>query len=402
MPTSVTELADRFGYPDALTQILKTIAETVTRSAPARFALVLSGSVATGDFVWRSGAGGVRLLSDIDATLFVDGDWTGQSELDAMITRIETEIGSPLFHIDLSTLPFRSLTRIANRFQHVEARLAGIVLAGEDVLSHYPQSVDARAARQSTLGNLWKCVLNWSPEKVDGEDEAYRIALSRTILDLPILALSERSECIAGHRNRCEAFLAQDDAPPLVDSTTRSAVRLGLRMREEGAASREELETAALASVCAAMMLFGVPEQEVFSASSEVVRKIAALFPSRDFRRFLGESRGLRSEQGGALASLRWWLRRKEPVGAAALLGLFAYTVSGGVDDPSQAIALRLSEYGGRAPVSGRGSEYVFAARQEYWRGRCRLNPSDAAKSEFYRKLLGDEVGPRSAPTRTS
>ena len=158
MPTSPGELADRFGYPEELTAILDAIVAVVSRSARGRHALVLSGSVATGDFVWRSGEAGPRLLSDLDATLYVEGEWAGRRELDATIARLEREVASPLFHIDLSVQSMQSLDRIEERFQHVEARLAGIVLCGEDVFERYPERVETRAARQSTLNNLWKCV----------------------------------------------------------------------------------------------------------------------------------------------------------------------------------------------------------------------------------------------------
>ena len=129
------------------------------------------------------------------------------------------------------------------------------------------------------------------------------MALSRTILDLPILAWSEKGECLPGHRQRCESFLSSPDDEPLINDDTRDAVRLGLEMRTTGEVAREPLEQAARTSVCAAMALFGVPRDDVFSASPEVVRRIAAIVPERTPRRFLGESRGLWPAVGGPLRS---------------------------------------------------------------------------------------------------
>jgi len=398
MIVSPAELSSRFGYPSGLTRILDGIVESIERLIPGRKSLVLSGSIATGDFVWRETADGVRFLSDIDATLYVSDsavrDSAGRRDLDEVLSRLEEQISSALFHIDLSVQSFGSLSRIENRFQHVEARLAAVVMLGDDVFEEYPESVDARAARQSTLANLWKCVLNAPISDSSSDDEAYRMALSRTILDLPILVLSEEGKCLAGHRERSEAFLSRPDAVPLVDDDTRAAVRLGLRMRKDGSATRVELEKAALVSVRAAMRCFGVPAEQVFSASPEVVRRIEEIVSSRSFRRFLGESRGLLRGDDGIVSALRWWVRRKEPIGAAALLALFSFIIGGADGEPPSAISDRLSEFSGGTHIRGSGVEFVAAARRDYWRGRCRLNPSDAAKDQFYSRLLGEEADP--------
>ena len=56
----VDALCDRHAYPDALRALLHAIVELCVAEIPGLEGLVLSGSTATGDFVWRQADDGLR------------------------------------------------------------------------------------------------------------------------------------------------------------------------------------------------------------------------------------------------------------------------------------------------------------------------------------------------------
>jgi hypothetical protein len=355
--------------------VLEGLVESAENEIPGLRALVLSGSVATGDFVWRERGDSVRLLSDIDAMAFAE-EGGGQPAFNAALERLERLHPSKLFQIDVSILPFSSLDHLPHRFQLVESRLAGVAPIGANVLERFPQQFDHRAARQSFFGNLRKGVLTW-PGPEAGEDEEYRLALARVILDLPILAFSERGRCVVGHAARAAAFLSLDDSHPLVDDFTRSAVTAALRMRQRGDVTRRELEEA-VPVVIDALLDFLDGGGPAGPADSELARRIAKLLPPRTPRRFMGELRAALQDPCLLVRDPGWWPRRKEAVGGAALIGLLRFALDGAVGAPPAGVCALLSAFTGGRRAGGEGVVFLREAGRLYWEAYCRLYPSVA------------------------
>ncbi len=375
--TVVGDLCNRHGYPPALRSVLDEVVAAARAEIPGLRALVLSGSVATGDFVWREFGGVVRLLSDIDVLAFA-GRGGSHASFSQVLRQLEQRHSSPLFEIDVSISPASALRHLPERYQFVEARLAAVAPVGEEVLPLFPERFDPRAARQSFFGNVWKGVLNW-PGIDAGDDELYRLALARMILDLPILAFSESGSCIPGHAARVEAFCELPGEHPLAQSDLVGAVTRALRMRRQGDVSREDLESDA-PRVIDALLDFLDGGGPLGDVDASLARRVGRLLPPRPLRRLAGELRGGLLTPGLLLRDPLWWLRRKEAVGGAALLGLLRFALAGASGSPPPGIASLLRAWsGGDRPV-GIGPAYLADARRIYWAGRRRLYPSDAQK----------------------
>jgi hypothetical protein len=387
MAESPAEVCRRFGYPALLEEVLSTLAEASRRAFPDLRSLVLSGSTCTGDFVWRSDGSKTRLLSDIDAFLFVDGRPHPRPEFQAVVERLERAQASPLFHIDVSISRSSALRRLPRQYQMVESGLSGIVLAGRDVLPSFPRQFDSRGPHESFFWNLWKGILAW-PGAGGGSEEIYLLALARLILDAPLLAFSEGGMCIPGHRARAEAFLELGEGHRLADEQTRRAVRLALQVRERGDVRREQIEPLVLPLIDRVLDYLDGGAAPPRDPSPELVRRIRRLLPPRSPRRLLGELRSVVQSPHGLGRDAAWLLRRKEAVGGAALLGLLAFVLGGAEGRPPPGIAERLGEFTGGIVPTGEGGQFVVESRRVYWNGCCRLSRSAKSKDAFFQRLI--------------
>jgi predicted nucleotidyltransferase len=375
--TVVGDLCSRHGYPAALRSILDEVVAAARAEIPGLRAIVLSGSVATGDFVWRDVGGAVRLLSDIDVFVFA-GRSGPHASFSQVLRELERRHPSPLFEIDVSISGASTLRHLPERYQFVEARLAAVAPVGEEVLALFPERFDPRAARQSFFGNVRKGVLNW-PEMAASDDELYRLALARMILDLPILAFSESGRCIPGHAARAEAFRELPDQHPLAQPDLVRAVNCALRMRQWGDVSREGLEADAL-RVIDALFDFLDGAGPVGEADALLARRIGRLLPPRPLRRLAGEFRAAVLTPRLLLRDPLWWLRRKEAAGGAALLGLFRFALTGANGSPPPGIAPLLQAWSGGESTEGVGEAFLADARRVYRAGHRRLFPAAAHK----------------------
>jgi hypothetical protein len=390
MLESPRSLCRRYSYPKALEEVLSELTDRARASIPGLHSFVVSGSVATGDFAWREEPAGVRFLSDVDAFLFVDGRPGRAPEFDATVERLERTHGSPLFHIDTSISPVSALRRLPRTYQFVETGMAGVVLAGRDVLPRFPTRFEPRATRQAAIGNFWKGVLCW-PDVGGGSEEVYLQSLARIVLDTPILALAAQGRCIPGHRARAEAFLGLGDDHPLVCESSRKAVALAVRARQGEEVRRAALEPLILPLIDRVFDFLdgcGPPPRDPDRA---LVRRIRRLLPPRTPRLLAGELRSVLRSPRGPVRDVGWLLRRKEAVGGAALLGLLAFALSGARGEPPGGITARLREFTGGSAPSGSGRAFLTEARRVYWAGCCRLYPSAQLKDAFYRRLLRAE-----------
>ena len=387
MPGAIRDLSRRYGYPPELEEVLQRIVDAAREAYPELHGFILSGSAATGDFVWRRTQEGVDLLSDIDALLFVEFGGARPETLVEELRALEAQQRSPLFQIDVVVNPMSALGRIPKSFQMVETRLCGVVLAGEDVLDAFPAEYDPRASRQAFLLNLWKPILFWMPRGTE-HDFTYVQAAARFFLDLPLIELSEAGRCVPGHLERAERFLAASGSSRFHSPSTEEAVSWAREARLTPHARRSDLEglIARFAFDVTAMIDGnGDPPRDPDLA---LVHRLAAWIPRRTPRRVGGELRSLLRAPRNPLGDLRWLVCRKEAVGAAALLGLLAYLSESDFEEPPSGIAARLRELSRKPIPPSNGLEFIQDAKRAYWAGLCDLYPSARKKESAYAPLL--------------
>jgi hypothetical protein len=372
--TTIDDLCDRHEYPIELRAVLTSLVESARREIDGLKALVLTGSIATGDFVWRGDADGARLLSDIDVIAFAERAGP-RPAFSAAVRKLEHGQTSELFHIDVVISSMSAMRRLQHSYQFVEARLSGVAPIGRETLESFPRHFDPRGVRQSFFDNIRKGVLSW-PGPEDHDDEAYRLALARMILDLPILAFSEGGRCIPGHAARVDEFLALEETHPLADHSTRRAASTALRMRQRGDVPLGDLSDL-VPEVIDRLFNFLDRKGPAGAADEQLARRIGRLLPPRRPRRLAGELRAALRDTGLWWKDPGWWLRRKEAMAGAALIGLLRFALSGASGSPEPGITALLRAYtGGRAPT-GEGPIFLDEARRIYWEGRCRLYPSE-------------------------
>jgi hypothetical protein len=370
--------------------------EAVRDAYPSLISLVLSGSTATGDYVWGRDEQVVTLHSDIDALLYVKNFGDAHPErLERRLIDIQGRQPSELFQIDIAINPAAALRRIPASYQMAETRKSGVVLVGENVLSAYPANFDPRSARQAFLANLWKPILYWTPEgggRTPEIDLLYTQVAARFFLDLPLLVCAEAGLCVAGHQARAERYLATGATDRFQSDTGREAVRWALAARRDPKPDREGLEKklATFAfDVAAALDERGRPPEDPDPA---LVRRLAAWRPRRTPRRIGGELRSVLRTPRNPVTDLAWLVSRKEATAGAALLGLLAYLATACESPPSPGIAARLAEFAREPALDGRAASWFYAAKQQYWRGLVDLYPSMRSKAPSHQRFLDPPV----------
>ena len=73
MRSHAGELCDQHGYPSELATVLDEIVELAQTHLADVHSIVLSPSLSTGDFLWKRDGSDVRLLSDIDGFIYLNG-----------------------------------------------------------------------------------------------------------------------------------------------------------------------------------------------------------------------------------------------------------------------------------------------------------------------------------------
>ena len=397
MPSPVDELCSRYHYPDALRDVLNQLVDAAAEAYPEAKSFILSGSGSTGDYVYREDPHGeIELISDLDMTLFTGSGDQRPEVLEEAIDDIKLRHRSSLFQVDVEVNPLRMLESIAPSFQMVETRHAGVVLAGEDVLAHYPESFDNRASRRSFLGNLWKPVLYWTPGG-SGHDVVYTQVAARLFLDVPLLAGANNGECIPGHRARAEHYLSSPSTKGLYSEALRERVRWAIEARtnptEERAGLERSIADFAFEVTQAIDGMGPVPEDP----DHALVERLADWLPKRTPRRLAGETRSVLRDPHSPTEDLRWIARNKEAMGGAAMLGILAYLASGEGDAPEaplpSGVADRLCEYARLDSLAREDDEtaldFVARIKAAYWSGLSTLYPSlgkkEAGLEVFFR-----------------
>lgn len=351
MSRAIDALCSRHHYPDALRAVLLDVAAACRDAYPGLVSLIVTGSAATGDYVFCEDATGTRLVSDLDLMLFADLRDAQPERLHDATAAIAAAHPSPLFDVDIAVTAASALGRVPARFQMVEARQAGVVIEGQDVLDRFPSRFDPRAARASFLNNLAKPFYHWAP-RASGFDLEYQQVAARLFLDVPLLVGAGERQCIAGHRARAEAYLASPSRSGLHAEPLRERVQWALAVRQAPSHERTALEAGVADFACAVVAcLDGGERPATFDA--KLAHRLAAQLAPRTLRRVAGELRTLVRNPGAPARDLSWWWQRKEAQAAAAALGVLVElgATAGEADafDPPRDVLERLAAFA-RAP----------------------------------------------------
>lgn len=382
----IRALMDRFGYPQELEEKLVALRGILERACGSRLrSVLLGGSIASGDFVWLRGQAGVTLLSDIDAIAFVDGA-VDRARIAGQLRELRRDrAATPLFHVDVSLSPAAGLQRLPRSFQAAEMRRAGWVLAGEDVRRCFPVAFDPATARQAFFYNLWKPFLFGALRET--RPDLYQQAIARQILDVALLAFSESGVCIAGHRQRAQAFQDLPAEHALKTPAVRAALQDALLIRQGGSCNLETLEHEQRAAI-QAVLHFLLARHGGQTTGPLTPRQIGRLLARRSWRQRAAEMRG---ELARHSLDPLWLLRRKEALAAAALLEI-GRSCTPGSRAPAPPRARRwLSAFAGEPVPALAGEAFANAARGVYWRGLLRLHPGLCRDADWVEPLLRGE-----------
>ncbi len=363
----VTQLCERYEYPEELGILLGEIARIARDVFGDLEGIVLTPSVSSGDFLWTRKDGEVRLLSDVDGFVFARATNQQIVRFRQAIALLARGRGGPLFKIDLSINRPSEVGRMPETFQMVETRLAGFELAGAGLLGRFPTRFDPRASRQALLLNLWKPLASDEPGR-------WEQSTARLLLDIPLLATSEQGVCRPGHRARAEWFLNDRPGRLGASSLLRQAVEVALAARLDPPGDRALLAASLVPAIEETLALIdggGPPPHEPDAA---FVTRLASWLPPRSPRRGLGELRTLLRRPSSPPTDLRWWIRRKEAMGGAALWGLLQIAQCG--RSPNQGTAQWLAAYARRSTLDPHAADFVVRALEQYRRGLVELYPS--------------------------
>ena len=382
--TGIRNLCSKFGYPSELEEILTSISEILQRTYGRSLkSVIVCGSVATGDFVWRREGADVRLMSDIDAVALVEGA-TGRRQASEAISGLRSgSASSPLFHVDVSIGSPRSVRRGVATYQTAEIRDAGWLLLGQDLRGLFPSQFQPAAAREAFFFNLWKPLL-FSTLK-GTQPEVYALTVARQILDVTILAFSQAGVCLPGHRRRVQAFLTLPEEHSLATAGVRKAVNQAMRIRERGAADIDQLEAAQMETLRTSMTFLdsGMPSDW---SDPTLPLRIRRLLPSRRLRRLAAE---VRNECRAGHFNPLWIRRRKETFAAAVLLFAYQYRAGGGKGPIPGDVLKWMEQHCGTRILAPQSEEFLHLLRRVYWAGQLRLRPSAAMDRNWVEPLIG-------------
>lgn len=387
---NVKQICEQHGYPFEIAALLEDVCRLTQEKVSNVRSLMLSGSVATGDLVYRRDANGLKIFSDLDLLVFADTPKIAE-DFTLRVSELESRFHTNLFHIDLPINPMRALRRIAPSYQMVELRKVNSVLWGKDFRSLFPSQADVRFSRQSLLLNLWKAILYW-PDGNPERYECFQWILARLILDVPLLVFSELQNVIAGHFARAQAFCELTaTVHPLATSAIQTAVMRAAAMRRAGAVEGADLWPDFLTVLDIVLCYLNLGSlQDPVSINARAAR-LKKLLPQRSLRRIGGEFRAVLHGHGSALQRGVWWLGRKEVWAGLSALEMIAWLARGESRAALDKVETCLTQFCGR---DFHFDEVVLPVRQfrtVYWEGQLRMYPSLCHNSVFVRRAGGEE-----------
>jgi hypothetical protein len=278
------ELCDRFDYPEELATLLGEVARLAGEMLDPLAGIVLTPSISSGDFLWRSTESGVEFLSDIDGFVFCDASPDSIKKFREALVDLSAGRGGPVFEIDLSVNPITQLSQMPETFQMVETHLAGFELVGEGLLEKFPTDFEPSASRQALLLNLWK------PLGAQDTDEWSQNA-ARLLLDIPLLATSEEGICRPGHRERAEWFLSDRSGRFGASEVLHNAVEAALAARLDPPGEAESLHAFIVPAIGELLSRIDGKGELPQTPDAALIERLTAWLPPRTLRRKLGELR---------------------------------------------------------------------------------------------------------------
>lgn len=386
---NVKRICAQYNYPSEIEGLLEEVCFLVQEKIDGVRSLMMSGSVATGDLVYRRDSASLKIFSDLDLLAFADTPQIAE-DFAVHLLEIESRFRTNLFHIDLPVNPMQALRRIAPSYQMAELRKVDSILFGEDFRVFFPSRVDVRFSQQALILNLWKVILYWPDEDLDRQ-EYFQWALARLILDVPLLVFSELQNVIAGHFARAQAFCELTaTVHPLATSAIQTAVMRAANMRCAGTTEGVDLWPDFLAVIDSALChlhLGGLRDPISVGARA---RRLDALFPQRSLRRVGGEFCAALREGGSVSQRWAWWLERKEVWAGLSSLEMIAWLAYEDSHSTLNRVEDCLTRFGGRDFRFAGDVRPTKQFRVAYWEGLLRLYPSLCHNSAFVRRAGGD------------
>jgi predicted nucleotidyltransferase len=387
MHDAIQKLGEQFGYPDGLLEVLDELRLLLDRKFKGRLlSVILSGSAATGDFVWRREGDGITFLSDIDAVVIVASRESGDDIAAESQALRRISSASALFHVDVTVIPSSAIANIPHSFQAAEIRQSGWIVAGCDMRHVFPGDFRPGSSREAFFLNLWKPFLFRAV--CLRRPDLYRQAIARQMMDLALLASSEQNCCVAGHRQRLEAFEALPEGHPLQRDDLKAALRMAYGVRQGQNFANGQLEEAQFLCLRAALEFLGIE----YGAGSSAVEpaRIQALLDPRPPRRIAGE---IRNDLLGRRCDPAWIWRRKEACAGAALLDIYRCRREGIRLEPESNAGRWLGKFsGGPAPDLSR-DDAEDRARRSYWEGEQRLHPGAIRNRDWVEAIMRGSDG---------
>lgn len=385
-PSNAHRICEHYGYPLEVETLLDEVCRILQQCVPGLRSILLSGSVATGDLVYRHTQTGFKIFSDLDLLAFADAIPIA-SDLEVRLRSLEKQFETELFHIDLSMSTKKWLRRDP-LYQMAELRQVDSLLFGEDCRGNFPLRVDVGFTRQSLLMNLWKVVLYW-PDGQAYRRECFQWVLARLILDIPLLVFSERQHVLPGHFARAQAFCAlTPDMHPLARPSIQKVVGYVAAARRNGVLGDCDLWPSFLESLDTVLCYLKVGVNDAELGVEQRAHNIERLLPRRSLRRLGGELRSACQHDGKCMQRWSWWLRRKEAWACASAIEMIACLAQPSAER-YQRVAHCLSQFRGQTREIDPDQQLTIQFRWLYWDALVHLYPSLRHNEAFVRRAAG-------------
>lgn len=194
--------------------------KTVTKNKYGnRFSLVLIGSMSRNEATWeKTESGSLLLMSDIEFLLVYQCGLQNIDKIEKDIQdigyRILGDYASPLFHIDISSIPEDRVPMLERKLLIYDAKAFGKTVAGRDVVPELPEitihNINLFDIRDILLHRAYAIITYGFPFRESGNIIEYQYVLAKNSLDLMTVFLVERGILISGFENRCRKIQSMD------------------------------------------------------------------------------------------------------------------------------------------------------------------------------------------------
>lgn len=385
LPNNAKRVCERYAYPSEIEDLLAELCTAIQSHIPRVRSILLSGSIATGDLVYRKTSSSLKIFSDLDLLIFTESPTESKNFRDRLC-EMEERFRTPLFHIDLAINGMNVLRRIAPSYQMAELRQVDSVLLGEDLRAYFPFRAAPRLSKQALILNLWKALLYW-PDGDPSRQECFQWTLARLILDVPLLVFSELQHVIPGHQARAQAFCQLTPAQhPLATPLVQAAVARASAVRRAGVIEGIDLWPDFMETLDASLCHLDLGSLREPIASEVRAARFEKLLPARSWRRVAGELRAAMRSDATWSERWVWWSRRKEAWAGVAVIEALVLLADPLRHGMHSRVEFCLSRFCGTPIDFSAALALTHQFRVAYWKGLTTLHPSLRANADFVRR----------------